>query len=175
LFLANLAIATELGAVRTFVTSFLVEQAGTTAGVANAIFFVLLVGAGVSSLAAGSLADSMDRRALGFGALAISTVTLSLTAIVPLIPIVLFAWFFLLGAVMWAALPAMNAITSQYSERGFSGSLFGVMLTAGSLGGAIGPLLFGVAAERFGLGAAFPLVAVISASGAVAFLGMYRI
>ena len=175
LFLANLAIATELGAVRTFVTSFLVEQAGTTAGVANAIFFVLLVGAGVSSLAAGSLADSMDRRALGFGALAISTVTLSLTAIVPLVPIVLFAWFFLLGAVMWAALPAMNAITSQYSERGFSGSLFGVMLTAGSLGGAIGPLLFGVAAERFGLGAAFPLVAVISAGGAVAFLGMYRI
>ena len=97
------------------------------------------------------------------------------TAIVPLVPIALFAWFFLLGVAMWAALPAMNAITSQYSERGFSGSLFGVMLTAGSLGGAIGPLLFGVTAERFGLGAAFPLVALISAGGAVAFLGMYRI
>ncbi|WP_049998794.1 MFS transporter [Halococcus sediminicola] len=175
LFLANLAIATELGAVRTFATSFLVEQAGTTAGVANAIFFVLLVGAGISSLAAGSLADSMDRRALGFGALAASAVALGMTAIVPLVPIALFAWFFLLGVAMWAALPAMNAITSQYSERGFSGSLFGVMLTAGSLGGALGPLLFGVAAERFGLGAAFPLVALISAGGAVAFLGMYRI
>lgn len=175
LFLANLAIATELGAVRTFATSFLVEQAGTTAGVANAIFFVLLVGAGISSLAAGSLADSMDRRALGFGALAASAVALAMTAIVPLVPIALFAWFFLLGVAMWAALPAMNAITSQYSERRFSGSLFGVMLTAGSLGGAIGPLLFGIAAERFGLGAAFPLVALISAGGAVAFLGMYRI
>ncbi|EMA48087.1 major facilitator superfamily protein [Halococcus salifodinae DSM 8989] len=175
LFLANLAIATELGAVRTFATSFLVEQAGTTAGVANAIFFVLLVGAGISSLAAGSLADSMDRRALGFGALAASTIVLGATAVVPLVPIVLFGWFFLLGIAMWAALPAMNAITSQYSERRFSGSLFGVMLTAGSLGGAIGPLLFGVAAERFGLGAAFPLVAIISAGGAIAFLGMYRI
>ena len=175
LFLANLAIATELGAVRTFATSFLVEQAGTTAGVANAIFFVLLVGAGISSIAAGSLADNMDRRALGFSALAISTVALAAIAIVPLVPIVLFVWFFFLGVAMWAALPAMNAITSQYSERGFSGSLFGVMLTAGSLGGAIGPLLFGVAAEQFGLGAAFPLVAIISAGGAVAFLGMYRI
>ena len=175
LFLANLAIATEIGAVRTFATSFFVEQAGTTAGVANAIFFVLLVGAGLSSLAAGSLADSMDRRTLGFGALAVSTVLLGLTAVVPLVPIALFAWFFLLGVAMWAALPAMNAITSQYSEREFSGSLFGVMLTAGSLGGALGPLLFGVAAERFGLGAAFPLIAVISAIGAVAFLGMYRL
>lgn len=175
LFLANLAIATELGAVRTFTTSFLVEHAGMTAGVANAIFFVLLVGAGISSLAAGSLADRMDRRALGFGALAVSTVVLGVTAIIPLIPIALFAWFFFLGVAMWAALPAMNAITSQYSERGFSGSLFGVMLTAGSLGGAIGPLLFGVAAARFGLGAAFPLIAIISAGGAVAFLGMYRI
>ncbi|EMA46979.1 MFS transporter [Halococcus saccharolyticus] len=175
LFLANLAIATELGAVRTFVTSFLVEHAGTTAGVANGIFFVMLVGAGISSLAAGSLADSMDRRTLGFGALATSTVVLGATAVVPLVPVVLFVWFFLLGVAMWAALPAMNAITSQYSERGFSGSLFGVMLTAGSLGGAIGPLLFGVAAERFGLGAAFPLVAVVSAAGAVAFLGMYRL
>ncbi|EMA55502.1 MULTISPECIES: MFS transporter [Halococcus] len=175
LFLANLAIATELGAVRTFVTSFLVEHAGTTAGVANGIFFGMLVGAGISSLAAGSLADSMDRRTLGFGALATSTIVLGATAVVPLVPIVLFGWFFLLGVAMWAALPAMNAITSQYSERGFSGSLFGVMLTAGSLGGAIGPLLFGVAAERFGLGAAFPLVAVVSAVGAVAFLGMYRL
>lgn len=175
LFLTNLAIATELGAVRTFATSFLVEQAGTTAGIANAIFFVLLVGAGISSLAAGSLADRMDRRALGFGALAASTIALGATAIVPLVPIVLFAWFFFLGVAMWAALPAMNAITSQYSERKFSGSLFGIMLTAGSLGGAIGPLLFGVAAERFGLGAAFPLVAIISAGGAIAFLGMYRI
>ncbi len=175
LFLANLAIATEIGAVRTFATSFFVEQAGTTAGVANAILFVLLVGAGLSSLAAGSLADSMDRRTLGFGALAVSTLFLGLTAVIPLVPIALFVWFFFLGVAMWAALPAMNAITSQYSEREFSGSLFGVMLTAGSLGGALGPLLFGVAAEQFGLGAAFPLIAVISASGALAFLGMYRL
>lgn len=49
------------------------------------------------------------------------------------------------------------------------------MLMAGSLGGTIGPLLFGVATERFGLGAAFPFVVIISAGGAVAFLGMCRI
>ena len=45
LFVANLAIATEIGAVRTFVTTYLVEHAGTTPAVANGMFFVMLVGA----------------------------------------------------------------------------------------------------------------------------------
>ncbi|WP_227379182.1 MFS transporter [Haladaptatus halobius] len=174
LFLANLAIATELGAVRTFITSYLVEHIGLTATIANGIFFIMLVGAGISSLGAGTLADAVDRRMLGFVAMAISTVILGATVLVPPIPIALFIWFFLLGIVMWAALPTMNAITSEYSERSFSGSLFGVMLTAGSLGGAVGPLLFGIVAERFGMGAAFPFVASVSAVGAIAFLAMRR-
>ncbi|QLG29894.1 MFS transporter (plasmid) [Halorarum halophilum] len=174
LFLANLAIATEIGAVRTFVTSYLVEHAGMTTVVANGIFFVMLVGAAISSVGGGTLADTVDRRSLGFVTMVVSTVILGATALIPLVPVALFAWFFLLGIVLWAAIPAMNAITSQYSEQEFSGSLFGVMLTAGSLGGAGGPLLFGVAAERFGLGAAFPFVASVSIVGAVSFLAMRR-
>jgi MFS family permease len=174
LFLANLAISTELGAVRTFVTSYLVEHAGTSTGLANGVFFAMLVGAGIASLGAGTLADTMDRRTLGVAAMTASALALAGTALVPAVPVALVAWFFLTGVVMWAALPAMNAITSAYSERGFSGSLFGVMLTAGSLGGAAGPLLFGVAAERFGMGTAFPMVAIVSAAGAVVFLAMRR-
>jgi MFS family permease len=174
LFLANLAISTELGAVRTFVTSYLVEHAGTTTGLANGVFFAMLVGAGIASLGAGTLADTVDRRTLGVAAMVASALALAGTALVPPVGVVLVAYFFLTGAVVWAALPALNAITSAYSERGFSGSLFGVMLTAGSLGGAVGPLLFGAAAERFGMGTAFPLVAVVSAAGAVVFLAMRR-
>jgi MFS family permease len=174
LFLANLAIATEIGAVRTFVTSYLVEYAGASAVVANGIFFVMLVGAGLSSLGGGSLADAVDRPTLGFTLMALSAVVLATTSVVPLVPVVLFAWFFVLGVVLWASIPAMNAITSEYSDRSFSGSLFGVMLTAGSLGGAGGPLLFGVATERYGIGAAFPLVACVSVVGAAAFLVVRR-
>ena len=172
LFLANLAISTELGAVRTFVTSYLVEHWGTTTGLANGVFFAMLVGAGIASLGAGTLADSMDRRRLGIAAMVASALALAGTALVPPVAIVLVVWFFLLGVVIWAALPALNAITSAYSEREFSGSLFGVMLTAGSLGGAAGPLLFGAVAERVGMGAAFPLVAVVSLAGALAFVSM---
>jgi MFS family permease len=174
LFLANLTIATELGAVRTFVTPYLVEHAGVSTGVANAVFFLMLVGAGVSSLGAGALADSTDRRILGAGVMAASTVVLAATALVPSVPLALLGWFLVVGAVTWAALRAMNAITSRYSERRFSGSLFGVMLTAGSLGGAGGPLLFGVVAERLGMGTAFPVIGAVSAFGAVVFLAMGR-
>jgi hypothetical protein len=49
------------------------------------------------------------------------------------------------------------------------------MLTAGSIGGAGGPLVFGVAAEEFGLRAAFPVVAGVSVVGALAFLLVRRL
>lgn len=174
LFIANLAISIELGAVRTFVTSYLVEHAGTTTALANGVFFAMLVGGGIASLGAGTLADAFDRRRLGVAAKVATAVALAGTALLPSVPLALAAWFFLIGIVMWAAMPVLNAITSQYSKAEFSGSLFGVMLTAGSLGGAVGPLLFGIAAERFGMDAAFPLIAVVSAVAAVAFLAVRR-
>jgi MFS family permease len=174
LFVANLALSTELGAVRTFVTSYLVEHAGTTTALANGVFFAMLVGAGIASLGAGTLADAFDRRTLGVAAMVASTLALAGTAFVPTVAVALFAWFFLLGIVMWAAFPVLNAITSQFSEAEFSGSLFGVMLTAGSLGGAAGPVLFGLVAERFGMGTAFPMIAVLAAIGGLAFLAIGR-
>ncbi len=175
LFIANLAIATQIGAVRTFTTSYLVDEAGMSTSLANGVFFVMLVGAGLSSLGGGTLADAFDRRWLGFGLMASAMAIFGATAVIPPEPILLVVWFFLLGAIVWAAVPTMNAITSSYSERSFSGSLFGVMLTAGSIGGAGGPLVFGIAAEEFGLRAAFPVVAGVSVVGALAFLLVRRL
>ncbi len=175
LFVANLLISLEIGAVRTFAASYLVLRTGGSTAVSNAVFFVMLAGGGVASLGAGSLADRMDRRALGSGVLALSAMALAVTAAVPDAPLALTAWFFLLGVILYAAFPAMNALTSAYASREFSGSLFGVMLTAGALGGAGGPLLVGVVAERLGLVAAFPLIAAVSVAGLVAFLALYRV
>lgn len=175
LFVANLAIATQIGAVRTFTTSYLVDAAGLSTSLANGVFFVTLVGAGLSSLGGGILADSVDRSTLGIGLMAASAVVFLGTGLIPQYPVLLIAWFFLLGVIVWAAVPTMNALTSSYSERSFSGSLFGVMLTAGSIGSAGGPLLFGVAAEQVGLRAAFAVLAGVSAVGAVAFLAVRRL
>jgi predicted MFS family arabinose efflux permease len=175
LFLANLAIATQIGAARTFTTSYLVDEAGLSTSLANGVFFAMLVGAGLSSLGGGTLADAVDRRWLGFGLMALAMVAFATTAVIPPVPVVLGVWFFVLGAILWAAVPTMNAITSSYSERAFSGSLFGVMLTAGSIGGAGGPLAFGLAAEAYGLRAAFPVVASVSVVGGIAFLLVGRV
>lgn len=169
LFIANFAIALEVAALRTFATSYLFERTGTTA-LSNAVFFVMLVGAGVASLGAGRLADVVSRTWLGFGAMVTSAVVLAATVLVPANPVALVAWFFLLGVVAYAAFPAVNAITSARSESEFSGSLFAVTLTAGSLGGAAGPALVGVLAERIGLVLAFPAVSVTGALAAAMIL-----
>jgi fucose permease len=76
---------------------------------------------------------------------------------------------------MYAIFPAINAITTEYSEREFSGSLFGLMLTAGSLGGAAGPLAFGWLAEATSIGVAFPAIAGVSLLGALVFLLLFRV
>ncbi|MFB6310125.1 MAG: MFS transporter [Salinirussus sp.] len=175
LFITNLAIATQIGAVRTFTTSYLVDAAGLSTTVANGIFFITLIGAGVSSLGGGLLADSVDRSRLGIALMVGAGVVFLATGFVPQHPVILVGWFFVLGMIVWAAVPTMNALTSSYSERSFSGSLFGVMLTAGSIGSAGGPLLFGIAAEQIGIRPAFAVIAGVSAVGALAFLAVSRL
>ncbi|MDY6818458.1 MAG: MFS transporter [Halobacteriales archaeon] len=175
LFGANFFISLEIGATRTFTTSYIFTRAGGESTVlANGVFFVMLVGAAVSSVWAGNLADRFDRRLLGIAAFLASTVLLGTTHLIPATGVLIFAWFFVLGATIYAALPAINALTSSYADRNSSGSLFGIMLTAGSLGGAGGPLLFGVLANRLGLSLAFPAIGAIGLIGAGAMGFLYR-
>jgi len=174
LFVADFLVSFETGAVRTFATSYLTGRVGGT-GAANGVFFVMLVGGGVSSLGAGHLADRVNRKAMGTVVLVATGAGLAATAVVPPGALVVYAWFFLLGLVMYAIFPVINAITTQYSEREFSGSLFGLMLTAGSLGGAAGPLAFGWLAEVAGIGVAFPAIAGVSVLGALVFLLLFRV
>ena len=174
LFVADFLVSFETGAVRTFATSYLTGRVGGT-GAANGVFFVMLVGGGVSSLGAGHLADRVNRKVMGTVVLVATGLGLAATAVVPLGALVVYVWFFLLGLVMYAIFPAINAITTQYSEREFSGSLFGLMLTAGSLGGAAGPLAFGWLAEATSIGVAFPAIAGVSLLGALVFLLLFRV
>jgi len=110
----------------------------------------------------------------GFLAFLLSAVGLAAMPFIASDGVVLFGWFFLFGIAMFAAGPAKNALASAYSERSFSGSLFGVMMTAGAAGSASGSLVFGVVAEAIGMRTAFPLIAVIGALGATTFLLMFR-
>ena len=173
--LIQFLLAFELSTIRTFAPTYLFERTGGSTGLANLIYLLMLVGGGGSTLVGGFLADRVDRRLQGFVALLLSAVGLAAVPIVPADGAVLFGWFFLLGASVFAASPAKNALASAYSERGFSGSVYGIMMTAGAVGSASGSLVFGIVAETLGVRAAFPLIAVVGVLGATTFALLFRI
>lgn len=164
----------ELGAVRTFAPTYLFERLGESSGLANTVYFLMLAGGGISSLGGGVIADLVDRRLQGFAAFGLSAVGLATLPLIESDGAVLFGWFFLLGLALFATGPAKNALASSYSERSFSGSVFGVMMTAGAAGSAGGSLVFGLVAEAIGVRTAFPLVAAVGILGATTFLLLYR-
>lgn len=175
LFVISFLVSFELGSVRTFAPTYLFVRVAESTSFANGIYFVMLVGAGVSSLGAGNLADRFDRSYAGACIFGASVLLLAATALVPAIPGVMLGWFFVVGVVLYAVTPMKNALMAGYSERAFSGSLFGLMVSASSLGRATGPVFFGVVGERFGWLVAFPAIGIVSLVGVVAFLAFERL
>ena len=141
---------------------------------ANTVFFVMLVGAGVSTIVIGPLADMFDKRNLGALTFIVTGFLLLLTGIVPPNRILLLGLFFLIGAMMWTTVPVMNALTSVYAKRDFSGMLFALTLTGSALGNSVGPFVFGLILERTDIIIAYPAMAIFSVAGAIAFLAMKR-
>tara|TARA_B100000809_G_C15048244_1_gene498027 strand:- start:847 stop:1254 length:408 start_codon:yes stop_codon:yes gene_type:complete len=134
----------------------------------------MLVGAGVATIGIGPLADMFDKRNLGALTFLITGFLLLLTWVVPPNRVLLLGLFFLIGAMMWTTVPIMNALTSTYAKRDFSGMLFALTLTGSALGNSVGPFMFGLILERTDITVAYPAIAVSSLAGAIAFLVMKR-
>lgn len=175
LFAISFIVSFEVGSVRTFAPTYLFTRVAESTTVANGIYFVMLVGAGVATVGAGNLADRFDRTAAGTLIFGVSMLLLGATSLIPATPGVLLGWFFVLGIVLYAVTPMKNALIASYSERAFSGSLFGLMVTASSLGRATGPVFFGVAAEQLGWLLTFPAIGLVSLAGLVVFLAFSRV
>lgn len=167
---AKIAFGLQFGAVRTYTTSYVFATAGESASVANVVFFVLLAGGGIASIWFGGLADEIDRRFLLPATFLFAGVLVASTVLLPPDPLILLGWFFIVGMAVYAGLPVMNTLVSQYASRDSSGGLFGVTQTASALGSATAPILFGAIATRRGLSVAFPTIAVVSVTGCVVLL-----
>lgn len=174
LFAVNFLVSFEIGSIRTFAPTYLFVRLGDSTSIANGIYFVMLTGAGIASIGAGNLADRFDRITAGVLIFGLSALVIGGTVLIPPRPSAMLGWFFVLGIVTYSVSPMKNAITSSYSERGFSGSLFGLMVSASSIGGALGPLVLGASADRFGWGLTFPAIGLISLVGILAFLVLRR-
>ena len=174
LFVINFIVSFEIGSVRTFAPTYLFTRLGDSTSVANGIYFVMMAGAGIASIAAGHLADRFSRTAAGTLIFGLSILVIGGTVFVPASVGTMLGWFFVLGVVIYSVSPIKNAVTSNYSEEAFSGSLFGLMLSASAMGGALGPLVLGVSAERFGWELTFPAIGVVSILGMAGFLALRR-
>lgn len=171
LFFATFFLALETRALHGFTTAYIAAETGGSTSIGNLVFFALLVGAGLASLWAGSLADRFDRGTIG-GLAAVATAVLVGATIfvarvlgglsIGLSLGILGVWFFLIGIAVYACFPVKNAIISEQSQREFSGSFFGVMQTASAIGSALGPAVFGVLATEWGVIAAYPAIASVS-------------
>lgn len=170
LFLAKLLFTLQSYGVRTYLTSFVVARTGLSTGVANGAFFLFLTGSAAATVAFGALADRFDRLALLSVTFLGAGILVAATFLVPPSVALLFAWFALLGVAVYASLPVVNTLASEYSEREFSGSLFGVVQTASALGGTVSPVLFGALASRIGILRTFPLIAVVSLVAGLGFI-----
>lgn len=174
LFLAKLLFTLQSYGVRTYLTTFVVARTEMSTGVANGTFFLFLTGSAIATVWFGALADRFDRLHLLTATFLGSGVLIVMTAFVPASVVLLFGWFFLLGIAVYASLPVVNTLTSEYSKREFSGSLFGIVQTASALGGAISPVLFGALASRIGIHWTFPLIAVVCFVAGLGFLVVGR-
>ena len=183
LFLVTMIMSLQHRAIQTYTTAYVTAETGASVSVGNMAFFTLLLGGSLASLWAGDLADKFNRELLGAGAAVATAVlvggTLVVTQLFGGLPValliaVLAVWFAVIGVMMYASYPVKNALVSERADEEFSGSLFGVIQTASAIGSASGPALFGVLATRWGVVAAFPAIAGVSAVLALLFVVLLR-
>lgn len=181
--LVVLLVSLQIRSIQTFATSFLVDGVGRSTSTANGIFFVMLAASAVSSIWVGGLADRFDRGLLGVVAAVATSVLLFAVFVVFLLEAAIVGWlltgllglvFGLLGLAVYGCTPIKNAIISEYASADSSGSLFGVTQTASAVGSAAGPVTFGHISTEFGIGYAFPMIAVIGTLIAVGFYTLSR-
>ena len=175
LFVLKLLFTLQSYGVRTYLTTYVVSRTSLTISVANTPFVAFLVGSAVATLAFGTLSDRISPHLLLAATFLIAAIGIAITTVVPVGLIILILWFFLLGILVYAALPVVNTLASHYSNDENSGSLFGIIQTASALGGVISPLVFGAIATQYGISLAFPAVAAVGMIASIGIVVQYMI
>jgi FSR family fosmidomycin resistance protein-like MFS transporter len=162
----NLVLLSTSGAFRSmtqnallvFLPLFLARELGYSPAVIGACLFALQAAGFTAAPIAGHLSDRMGRR---------SVVTASMVMTAVVLVAMAFAgnsiWFValiaVLGFFLYALRPVLQAWLLETTPKNMGGSSIGVLFGAQSLGSSIAPLIGGVIADRFGLGATFYFLA----------------
>jgi MFS transporter, FSR family, fosmidomycin resistance protein len=145
-------------ALLTFLPVYLANTMGYSPLWVGACLFALQAAGFAASPLAGHLSDRLGRKQILVGSMAASAVVLAAMALAGGSPLFV-ALVAVLGFFLYATRPVIQAWMLEATPKNMGGSSIGVLFGAQALGGALGPLLGGMVADRYGLLAAFYFLA----------------
>ena len=162
----SLVLLSTSGAVRSmtqnallvFLPLVLARELGFSPLLIGACLFALQAAGFAAAPVAGHLSDRVGRRGVVTASMAMTAVVLLAMAFVGK-SAVFVALVAVLGFFLYALRPVLQAWLLEVTPKNMGGSSIGVLFGAQSLGASVGPLVGGLIADRFGLGATFYFLA----------------
>jgi MFS family permease len=145
-------------ALLTFLPLYLARELGYSIMLIGASMFALQAAGLAAAPIAGHLSDRIGRRSVVMTSMAMTAVVLLFMALAGKSPMFI-AFIAVLGFVLYALRPVLQAWLLESTPKNMGGSSIGVLFGAQSLGSSIAPLIGGVIADRYGLGATFYFLA----------------
>jgi MFS transporter, FSR family, fosmidomycin resistance protein len=145
-------------ALLTFLPVYLAHDMGYSPFWVGACLFALQAAGFAASPLAGHLSDRMGRKQILMSSMAATAVVLAAMAFSGGSPLFI-ALVAVLGFFLYATRPVIQAWMLESTPKNMGGSSIGVLFGAQAVGGALGPLLGGIVADRFGLLATFYFLA----------------
>ncbi len=142
----------------TFLPLYLARELGYSVMLIGASMFALQAAGLAAAPVAGHLSDRLGRRRVTMTSMALTAVVLFLMAIAGNSPLFI-GFIAVLGFVLYALRPVLQAWLLESTPKNMGGSSIGILFGAQSLGSSVAPLVGGVIADHFGLGATFYFLA----------------
>jgi MFS family permease len=160
-------------ALLTFLPLYLANQMGYSPFWVGMCLFALQAAGFAAAPIAGHLSDRMGRKQILVSSMLATAVVLIAMGVSGGSPLFV-ALVAVLGFFLYATRPVIQAWLLEATPKNMGGSSIGVLFGAQALGGAIGPLLGGMVADRFGLLAAFYFLAATIAVANLFIIGVRR-
>lgn len=145
-------------ALLVFLPLYLAREMGYSAILIGVCLFMLQIAGLAAAPVAGHLSDRIGRRTVVTGSMGMTALVL-LTMAVAGRSVMFVALVAVLGFFLYALRPVLQAWLLEVTPKNLGGSSIGVLFGAQSLGSSIAPLLAGLIADRYGLGATFYFLA----------------